>query len=45
MANFTCNHQEADTIIFFISRILRKHDFLKTRAIDAEDTDVIALSA
>ena len=45
MADFTCNHQEADTIIFFILHILRKHGFLNTIVIDAEDTDVIALSA
>ena len=45
MADFTCNHQEADTIIFFMSHILRKHGFLNTIVIDAEDTDVIALSA
>ena len=42
MADFICNHQEADTIIFFISR---KHGFFNTIVIDAEDTDVIALSA
>ena len=45
MADFTCNHQEADTIIFFISHILCKHGFLNTIVIDAEDTDVITLSA
>ena len=45
MADFTCNHQEADTIIFFISHTLHKHGFLNSIVIDAEDTDVIALSA
>ena len=45
MADFTCNHQEANAIIFFISHILRKHGFLNTVVIDAEDADVIALSA
>ena len=47
MADFICNHQEADTVIFFISHIFisRKHGFLNTIVIDAEDTDVIALSA
>ena len=43
MADFTCNHQKANTI-FFISHILCKHGFLNTIIIDAEDTDVIALS-
>ena len=47
MADFICNHQEADTIIFFISHIFisRKHGLLNTIVIDAEDTNVIALSA
>ena len=31
--------------MFFISHILRKHGFLNTKVIDAEDTDVIVFSA
>ena len=45
MADFTCNHQKADAIIIFISHILHKHGFFNMIIIDAEDTDVIALSA
>ena len=28
MVDFTCNNQETDTVIFFISHTLRKHGFL-----------------
>ena len=45
MADFTCNHQKANAIIIFISHILHKHGFFNMIIIDAEDTDVIALSA
>ena len=45
MADFTCNHQETDAITFFISYILCKHGFLNMVVIDAENTDVITLSA
>ena len=31
MADFTCNNQETDTVIFFISHTLRKHGFLPGR--------------
>ena len=45
MPDYECNHQEADTIIFYLSTVLRKNSFENTIVIDAEDTDVIALSA
>ena len=40
-----CHHLEADTIIFFIYAQLRKMGRQETVVIDAEDTDVVVLSA
>ena len=42
---FECHHMEADTIIYYIYAQLRKQDYRNTVVIDAQDTDVIALSA
>lgn len=42
---FECHHIEADTIIFFIYSHIRKSGILDPVVIDAEDTDVVVLSA
>ena len=42
---FECHHIEADTIIFFIYSDIRKSGILDPVVIDAEDIDVIVLSA
>ena len=44
ISTFECHHQEADTILFFIVHALRKTGYDETIIIDAEDTEVIALS-
>ena len=44
-ASFTCNHQEADTIIFYIVHALRGSGNVNAIIIDAEDTDVLVLSS
>ena len=44
LPSYECNHQEADTIMFFIIHALRQVGNDSTIVIDAEDTDVIALS-
>eukprot|EP00112_Aurelia_sp_Birch-Aquarium-sp1_P018096 Seg4270.2 transcript_id=Seg4270.2/GoldUCD/mRNA.D3Y31 product="hypothetical protein" protein_id=Seg4270.2/GoldUCD/D3Y31 len=42
---FECHHLEADTIIFYIYAQLRKMKRQEAVVIDAEDTDVVVLSA
>jgi len=45
MEEFECSHIEADTILFFIYSQIRKAGKMETVVIDAEDTDVVILSA
>ena len=45
MEEFECSHIEADTIMFYIYSQIRKAGKMETVMIDAEDTDVVILSA
>ena len=42
---YTCNHQEADTIMFYIIHALKSSGNVNPIVIDAEDTDVLVLSS
>ncbi len=45
IANFECEHIEAGTILFFIYSQIRKSGVQTVVVLDAEDTDVLVLSA